>query len=96
MQAAQIVIWQRWNGAVCCCVMLFAACAFHSVAARGVMGVHSAFLSLVTCDLDIQTRPSEGPNTSSLRIWRRSVQPLRRYLIHKQKKQTRVADSTKN
>jgi len=27
-----------------------------------VMGVHSAFLSLVTFDLDIQICPSEGPN----------------------------------
>jgi len=32
---------------------------------REVMGVHSAFLAPVTLtfDLDIQTRPSEGPNT---------------------------------
>jgi len=29
---------------------------------QGVMGVHSTFLSLVTYDLDIQTRPSKGPN----------------------------------
>jgi len=44
---------------------LFAAIAFHSVAAV-VMGVHSAFLSLVTGDFtfdpDIQTHPSQGPN----------------------------------
>jgi len=34
----------------------------------GVTGARSAFLSLVTLifDLDIQTRPSEGPNASSL------------------------------
>ena len=36
----------------------------------GVMGVHSAFLSLVTLtlifDLDIQIRPRHGPNTSSM------------------------------
>jgi len=45
------------------------------------------FLSLVTLtfDLDIQTRPSEGPNTSSLWIWRKSVQRFPRYLRHKQK-----------
>jgi len=56
----------------------------------GVMGVHSTFLFLVTLtfDLDIQTRPSEGPNTSFVRIWRKSVQPFPRYLIHKQKSQT--------
>jgi len=39
------------------------------------------FLSLVTLtfDLDIQTRPSEGPNTnsSSLQIWCKSVQQFR-------------------
>ena len=69
---------------------LFAASAFHSVAAGGdsLIGVHSAFLSLVTLtfDLDIQTRPSEGPNPSSLWISRKSVQRFPRYLIHKQKK----------
>jgi len=45
------------------------------------------FLSLVTVtfDLDIQTRPSDGPNTSSLWIWRKSVQRFPRYFIHKQK-----------
>jgi len=35
----------------------------------------------LTFDLDIQTRPSEGPNTSSLWIWRNSVQRFPRYLI---------------
>jgi len=36
------------------------------------------FLSLVTLtfDLDTQTRPSEGPNTSFVWIWRKSVQNL--------------------
>jgi len=35
---------------------------------RGVMEMHSTFLSLVTLtlDLDIQTHPIEGPNMSSL------------------------------
>jgi len=42
-------------------VTLFAATAFHYVTAGG-MGVHSAFLSLVTLtfDYDSQTRPSEN------------------------------------
>jgi len=37
---------------------------------------------------DLQTRPSEGPNTSFVWIWRKSVQQFRRYFIHKQKTQT--------
>jgi len=47
------------------CVPLFAVSVYLSVAA-GVMGVHSAFLSLVTLtfDLDIQTRLSKQPNMS--------------------------------
>jgi len=51
-----------------------------------LMGVDSAFLSLVTltCDLNIQTRPSEGLNASSLWIWHESVQRFPRYLSHKQ------------
>jgi len=48
------------------------------------------FLSLVTLTfdlyLDLQTRPSEGPNTSSVWIWRKSVQRFPRYFIHKPKK----------
>jgi len=49
--------------------------------------------NLWTFDLDIHTRPSEGPNTSSLWIWRKSIQQFPTYFIHKQKK---VTDSTKN
>jgi len=43
------------------------------------------FFSLVTLtfDLGIQTRPSEGPITSFLRIWRKSVERFPRYFIHK-------------
>jgi len=43
------------------------------------------FLSMVTLtfDLDIQTRPNEGPNTSSLWIWRKSVHRFPRCFIHK-------------
>jgi len=46
------------------------------------------FLSLVTLtfDLNIQTDPSEGPNTSSLWIWSKNVQRFPRYFIHKTKK----------
>jgi len=39
----------------------------------------------LTFDLDLQTRPIDGPNTSSLWIWRKSVQRFPRYFIHKQK-----------
>ena len=39
----------------------------------------------LTFDLYLQTRPSEGPNTSSLRIWRTSVQRFPGYFIHNQK-----------
>jgi len=53
------------------------------------------FLSLVTLtfDLDLQTRPSEGQNTSSMSIWRKSVHRFPRYFIHKRKTQT---DGAKN
>jgi len=46
------------------------------------------FLSLVTLtfDLDIQSRPSDGPSTSSVWIWRKSVQRFPRYCIHKRNK----------
>jgi len=54
----------------------------------------ACFLFLITLilDLDIQTRPSKGPNTSSLWISRKSVQQFPRYFIHKQKKR-KVTDS---
>jgi len=39
----------------------------------------------LTFDLDIQTRPIEGLNMSSLWIWRKSDQRFPRYFIHKQK-----------
>jgi len=65
----------------------------HSFAARGWWECTVHLLSLVklTFDLDIQTRPSEWPNTSSLWIWRKSVQPFQRYLIHKQTKKWQTA-----
>jgi len=39
----------------------------------------------LTFDLGIQALLSEGPNTSVVWIWRKSVQPFLRYFIHKQK-----------
>ena len=45
------------------------------------------FLSLVALnfDLDLQTCPNEGPNSSSIWIWCKSVQRFQRYFICKQK-----------
>jgi len=49
------------------------------------------FFSLVTLtsDLDPQTRPSEEPNTSSMRIWRKSVQQFPE-IFHTQTKKHRL------
>jgi len=51
------------------------------------------FLSMVTLtfDLDIQTRPSQRPDTSSLRVWRKSVQrsPPLAEIFHTQTKRHR-------
>jgi len=62
------------------------------------MGMTHQFFVFVPCaltfGLDIQTHPSEGPNTFSMWIWCKSVQRFPRYLRHKQK--TKVADSAKN
>jgi len=52
------------------------------------------FLSLVTLAFDLQTRPSEGPNASSVWICLKSVQWFRRYFIHKQKNHRRMAPKT--
>ena len=46
----------------------------------------------LTFVLDLQTRPSDWPNTSSMWIWRKSVHRFPRYFIHKQKN----ADGAKN
>jgi len=46
---------------------------------------HAGHQSLVTLTFDIQSPPTEGPNTSSLWIWHKSVQRLTRYFAHKQK-----------
>jgi len=53
-------------------------------------------LVILTFDLDIQIRPSEGPNTSSLWIWRKSVQPFPRYMVHKQKSKQKVTALKQN
>jgi len=37
-------------------------------------------------DLDLQTCPNKGPNTSSMWIWCKSVQQFPGCFIHKQKK----------
>jgi len=53
----------------------------------------------LTFDRDIQTRPSQGPNMSSLWIWRKSVQPFQRHLFTKTRnKRTKklITDSAKN
>jgi len=34
-------------------------------------------------DLDLQTRPSDGPNMSYMWIWRKAIQWFPRYFIHK-------------
>jgi len=56
---------------------------------------NAIFLSILTWmfGLDLETRPCEGPNTSSLRNWSKSIQRFPRYFIHKQKE---VTDSNKN
>jgi len=70
---------QRRNGPVCCCMTLFSSsalqCNFNEEEIR------PWWPWPLTFDLDIQTRPSEGRNTSSLWIWRSGS----RYFIHKQK-----------
>jgi len=87
MQAAEITPWERWNGPICCCMTLFAASAFHSVAAGGDGSAQRVFVP-GDLDIDIQTHPREGPNMSSQSILYKSVQRFLEYFIHKQKKQT--------
>jgi len=80
---------QRRNGAVRCWCTLFAASAYHLYATGGDGSAKRIFCLwwpwLLTFDFDIETRPSHWPNTPSVWIWRKSVQPFPRYLIHKQK-----------
>jgi len=44
----------------------------------------------LTFDLDLQTRPSEGPNTSFLWIWHRSIQRFWRFHMQTKRPQTDV------
>jgi len=55
----------------------------------GVMGVHSTFFVPGDLHLDIQTRPSEGPNKSFLWIWRKSVQWFLKILHSQTNKKTK-------
>jgi len=57
----------------------------HKLHAGHQKGQKCRFLSLVTLtfDLDLQTRPGEGPNMSSVWIWHKSVQWFPRYFTHK-------------
>jgi len=50
----------------------------------------------LTFELSLQTCPSEGPDTSSVRIWRKAVQRFPRYFMPKQKAQTGGGHSAKN
>ena len=63
---------------------------------RPLKGPKMPFLSPVTLTfgLDLQTRPSEGPYTSSMWIWCKSVQRFPRYFTHKQKTHTDDAKKT--
>jgi len=71
------------NDVVCCCLLHTAydsrLTVYYqwddSTAFRFVPG--DLDLWPLTFDLDIQTRPSQGPNTSSLWIWRKSVRRSR-------------------
>jgi len=95
---------QRWNGPVCCCMMLFAASALQCIMqqngpyshCRGWWQCTARILSLVTLtlDTDIQTRQSEEPNMSSVWIWCKSIQRFQKYMNHKQTNK-KVTDSAK-
>jgi len=52
-------------------------------------------LYFVPGDLDLQTRPSKGSNTSAVWIWHKFVQWFPRYVIHKQKNHTLPVPKTK-
>jgi len=68
------------------------SCSTKQTACRPPKGQKMPFLSLVTLTFDLQTRLSEAPNMSSVRIWRKYVRRFPRYFIHK-KTQT---DGAKN
>ena len=88
-QAAEITPnhpWQRRNGPVYWCMTIFAVSmlqcvmqqnrAFSRCQGGGYGNVQHVYLSLVTLifDLHIHICPIDGPNTSSLWIWHKSVQ----------------------
>ena len=85
-QTPEITPRQGRNGAICHCSTMFAASAYHSYTAGGVMAALSAFF--VPWGPWHSNSSSEGLNTSSLCIWRKSVHMLPRYQRHKQKKQS--------
>jgi len=59
-------------------------------------GPKNAILSLVTLtfDLNLQSCPSKGPNTSSVGIWRKSVQGFPK-ILHTQTKKSPQTDGIK-
>ena len=76
-----------WNGPICCCMMLFAEVrSILSLPSDDRQAQHVLSLVTLTFNLDIQTRPSKGPNTSSVWIWRQYIQQFPTHLIHKQTK----------
>ena len=88
-QAAKVApSQQQWNGPVCCCMTIFAASAFHSIAAGGDGSAQHIFCSWwpwgAVVMLDIQTRPSEGPNVFLVNL-AQIIQRFPRYFLHKQK-----------
>jgi len=54
-----------------------------------MQAAEKAKMPFFPCDLDLQTRPSEAPNTSSLRIWCKSVPEI----FHTYAVMRRFADS---
>ena len=61
----------------------------HTQAAEGAEKCQTPFCPWwpwpLTFNFDLQTRPSEGPNTSSLWIWCKSVQWFSRYFTYKER-----------
>ena len=86
---------------VTCCMQQTGTIPSLQPAGRGWWESTARFLSLwprsLTFDLGIQTLPSERSNTSSLWIWRKSVQRFQRYVTNKQneKKNEKVTDGAK-
>jgi len=83
---------QWWNDPVYSSMTLFAASTLQCTVNRDILQ-NPIFLSMVTLtfDLNFQISLSEGPSTSSVWIWCKSIQRFPRYFIHKQ-----VTESAKN